>query len=294
MSVEQTIPVELEKHTKGQGIFADMRDGVDSILGSIVSKSKYVPIHIAFIMDGNRRYAKKHKLEKGDGHVHGFQNMLSLLQACHFMGVKTVSVYAFSIENFNRSPEESEMLFNMIRKNMWEESSTGVIKQLGWRIKFVGRRSMFEDDILEKIEQIEELTKDGKSMVVNICAPYTTRDDICGAVIHAAKAYQDDKSINVLNKIESSRYIDVGMPLDIMIRTSGATRFSDFMSWESDSNCMVSFIPEYWPELTATRLYRIVIQWQMQYAMRRENDLSFSKLQNHPPLLSVSDKKKAK
>ena len=82
MSVEQTIPVELEKHTKGQGIFVDMRDGVDSILGSIVSKSKYVSIYIEYIMDGNRRHAKKTNFEKGDGTHHGSQNYLSFVTAC--------------------------------------------------------------------------------------------------------------------------------------------------------------------------------------------------------------------
>lgn len=260
---------------------------------STLAHSKYIPKHMAFIMDGNRRYAKKKNLQAGDGHVDGFANMLRVLQNCHFMGVKCVSVYAFSIENFNRTPDEANLLFSMIRQDMWEEVHNGLVQENGWRIEFVGRRSLFDPDIIEKIERIEELTKNGTGMLVYICAPYTTRDDVCQAIVKTAKAYEADPHINGLQTLECSRYIDAEYPLDIMVRTSGATRFSDFMSWESDSNCLIAFIPEYWPELGGTRLYLIVLQWQKLYADRiNQEKKAVQQMSPAPPLLSVSQRKK--
>lgn len=283
----------MQKHTTGQGFWKDLVNVVDALECSTISHSPYIPKHMAFIMDGNRRYAKKMNLQTGDGHVDGFANMLRVLQCCYFMGVKCVSVYAFSIENFNRTPEEADLLFAMIRRNMWDEAHNGLVKENGWRIQFVGRRSLFEPDIREKIEKIEDLTKDGTNMLVYICAPYTTRDDICRAVVSTAHAFEDDVHLNGLHALECSRYIDADYPLDIMVRTSGATRFSDFMSWESDSNCLISFVPEYWPELGANRLYTIVLKWQKLYAQRIECEKhSLAAMSQAPPVLSVSQRKK--
>lgn len=262
---------------------------LDAAGALITNQVPVKPQHVAFIMDGNRRYAKRNGFPQEEGHVAGFENLIRIAQSCYRIGVKTVTVYAFSIENFNRSKEECDRLFNMIRDSMWQAANdcNSVVRKLGWNIRFIGHRTMIEEDIRYKMDEIEKITSNGKSMVINIAAPYTTRDDIARSLELAATPYVGMSPIEVfytgLDTYSSE-------PLDLLIRTSGETRFSDFMSWETTSETDFVIIPELWPELTPSRLYRIIFRWWL----RRFCQTPYKCLDDVacvPPLIKVSQKK---
>ena len=248
-----------------------------------------VPAHIAFCMDGNRRYAKKEQLELGNGHVAGFESMLRILVACYQLGIQTVSVYAFSIENFNRAPEESEALFDLVRTRLWDmvADKNSQISQLDWKIEFPGRRALLDRSVLDRITDIEEKTRHCCGMTVNICAPYTTRDDLATALQAAAQSREPAS----MAAFEQKRYLAAAPKLDILVRTSGETRLSDFMVWEADSQCTFEFIPQLWPEFTVWELLLIVIKWQLRNH-RKNSGSSIMSLGAAPPRASVTKRQK--
>lgn len=262
-----------------------------------------IPQHIAIVMDGNRRFAKSHNLELSAGHYAGAETLMRILDVSSHLGINTVTVYAFSIENFNRDPEEVEGLFNLLRtrlNKLLEED--GPADRLGLRIRILGDRSLLPDDILSSIQIAEERTKTATSLNLNICCPYTSRDDIGHAIAKVVRdgeqqrlasdksdkfngedsnATVEDRGItatgynstdaadttldadpSTLQGFSKLLYTGVSPPLDILIRTSGATRFSDFMLWESvGSNCDIVFTETLWPDFGSWELYRIVLKW---------------------------------
>lgn len=256
-----------------------------------------IPKHIAFVMDGNRRFAKKNRLESGEGHFAGFETFIRIAQACSQLKIRTVTVYAFSIENFARKKEESELLFNMMRTKLWDMAKDGdsIANKNGWRIKVLGNRSLLEPDILERIEKIEELTKDNDSMTINICCPYTSRDDLAQAIRSLAQARKDgDIALDSIDTpaLEGALYMNESDPLDILVRTSGETRLSDFMCWESVAGCEISFVPTLWPEFSVWELYMIVLRWGYhQSRAQASGRLRVDQLPQAPPAVSVSDKR---
>lgn len=266
-----------------------IEDYFEIIAAQVLQKCGPVPRHIAFCMDGNRRFARKIGLEDGGGHIAGFASMVRILVTCHRLGVKCATVYAFSIENFNRSPEESEILFNLVRTKLWDmvNNKDGAMRQLGWRVRFPGHRSMLEDDLIERMQMIENITAKSNGMIVNICAPYTTRDDLTSAI--QALALENNISKEWL---ERSRHMARSEPLDLFIRTSGETRLSDFMAWEIDSGCSLEFIPCLWPEFSVWKLFKLVAKWQQR--RDKNSKLALKALGPSPPLVSVSKQQKVK
>lgn len=250
-----------------------------------------VPNHIAFCMDGNRRFAKKNELAEGLGHIAGFEAMVRVLISCSRLGIKTVSVYAFSIENFNRSERESEALFGLVRTKLWPmvQNKDSALRQLDWRVRFPGHRSMLDDELIKRIDEIEEATAGSTGMVVNICAPYTTRDDLVTAI---AKCSSVDETINY-RSFQSARSMAPSEPLDIFVRTSGETRLSDFMAWEIEPGFMVEFVPQLWPEFTVWNLYCTIAKWQVFALSQNYAVKSLTSIAQSPPHVSVSKPKKS-
>lgn len=123
---------------------------------------------------------------------------------------------------------------------------------------------MIPDNILELVMRVEESSKDNDKMILNICFPYTSRDDITNAIRSIANKVEkqelDPKKIN-LELFEKELYTSCSPPLDILVRTSGATRLSDFMLWESHYNCHVEFVETLWPDLSIWDVYRVCIKW---------------------------------
>ncbi|KAG5418317.1 SRT1 [Candida metapsilosis] len=239
-----------------------------------------VPKHVAMIMDGNRTYAKKHRLPLKEGHFAGANALVKVLECCYKVGIEQVTIYAFSLENFNRTKEEVDTLFGLLRDKLkmisdYEDSYARYNKV---RIRIIGNRGFIPPDILKDLEYIEEVTKNKSSKkILNVCFPYTARDEITHAVRSVAKKRIEGKIQNRdeidAKVIESNFYFgDDVPPLDILIRTSGHTRLSDFLLWQCNTNCTIEFPDVLWPDFGFISIMSILLKWSYYKTLQLEEE----------------------
>ncbi|KAI2464313.1 di-trans,poly-cis-decaprenylcistransferase [Annulohypoxylon bovei var. microspora] len=158
-----------------------IRSGRELLIGTL--KQGPIPLHVAFEMDGNRRFAKTHKIETIEGHHLGFEALARVLEICYKCGVKVVTVYAFSIENFNRPKKEVSGLMAMAKVKLEQLVQHGeLLDRYGAGIRVLGERSMMPDDVLPYVDRAIEMTKHNKDAVLNICFPYTSRAEMTSAI----------------------------------------------------------------------------------------------------------------
>ncbi|ODQ67134.1 Di-trans-poly-cis-decaprenylcistransferase [Nadsonia fulvescens var. elongata DSM 6958] len=237
-----------------------------NFLGNIL-RTGPVPRHIAFVMDGNRRYATQRKLEVGEGHNAGFESLSHILELCYEVGVECVTVYAFSIENFKRPPGEVKSLMNIAKNRLTQLCNQGdLAEQYGIKICVLGDLSLLPDDVRQVANKTIETTKNNKRAVLNICFPYTSRDDITRSIRRivslAAKHKIDDISTDINESlIEANMYTKDSPPLDILIRTSNVTRLSDFMLWQCHKDTSIYFVDCLWPNFGVHRMFWILLKW---------------------------------
>ncbi|KAK5173978.1 cis-prenyltransferase [Saxophila tyrrhenica] len=158
------------------------------LIGSL--KCGPIPQHIAFIMDGNRRWARTHHVETVEGHHMGFEALAKVLEVCYKSGVEYVTIYAFSIENFKRSKYEVDGLMDMAKTKLVQMSQHGeLFDRYGAAVRILGDRSLVRDDVLEQVDKAVEMTKDNGSAVLNVCFPYTGREEIVHSIRETVKDY---------------------------------------------------------------------------------------------------------
>ncbi|XP_047327827.1 dehydrodolichyl diphosphate synthase CPT3-like [Impatiens glandulifera] len=224
-----------------------------------------LPNHIAFIMDGNRRYAKKHNLEEGSGHKVGFFALMSMLQYCYELGLKYVTIYAFSIDNFKRRPEEVQHVMKLMQEKiegLIEEES--VVNRYGVRVFFVGNLNLLPKPVMLAAERAMAATAGNSRAVLSICLAYTSTDEIVHAVQEACEENQMNGEIK-LTDVERHMYMAVAAPdPDIIIRTSGETRLSNFLLWQSSHSYLYS--PSIlWPEIGFRHLFCGILNFQRNF-----------------------------
>ncbi|CRG84763.1 prenyltransferase, putative [Talaromyces islandicus] len=320
-----------------------------------------IPQHIAFVMDGNRRFARTHGIETIEGHHLGFEALVRILEVCYKSGVKVVTIYAFSIENFNRSQFEVNGLMDMVNVKLAQLSQHGdILDRYGACIRFLGRKDLLRPDVVAAVDRAVEVTSRNGDRVLNICCPYTSRDEMVGAIRRTVVDYttpgnkartpfseshitsniraqalvtkiqdkkdesdsisadsQDDENAFARDRSEPkgcdspssfsssttlhlggqtedhsgkgsplSRPIDAdgsgfpspesitvqtlsdhmytkgNPPVDILIRTSGVERLSDFMLWQSHENTEIVFLDVLWPEFDLWQFLPVLWKWQ--------------------------------
>lgn len=195
-----------------------------------------VPNHIGIIMDGNRRWAKEKKKKTIEGHLAGANRIISLAKYIFDKGVKYLSIYAFSTENFNRSAEEVSYLMGLIIKFFNER----VNELHDYNIKIVvsGLRDNLSKEVLKCIDNVVDLTKDNTCGVLNVCLNYGGRREIVDAVNKIKEA-----NVNITEET-FGKYLYNDLPdLDYVIRTSGEERISNFMLWQ------ISYAEFYFPKV---------------------------------------------
>ncbi|KKA27835.1 hypothetical protein TD95_003903 [Thielaviopsis punctulata] len=149
-----------------------------------------IPQHVAIVMDGNRRYARAQRLETVEGHHHGFEALATTLEILYKIGVKVVTVYAFSIENFNRPKYEVDGLMQLAKVKLEQLGRHGdILDRYGARVCVLGPRNLLRPDVLEVVERTVDMTKNNKMAVLNICFPYTSREEITTAVRSTVQEY---------------------------------------------------------------------------------------------------------
>ena len=191
-----------------------------------------MPKHVGIIMDGNGRWAKQRGLKRSMGHKKGAETLEKLLKHVFSLGIKYVSVYAFSTENFNRDPEEVNYLMDLFVKYFSKKKKVFIKSRL--KVIFSGSKVGLREDVIKGIESIEEGTKDCDLGVFNICLNYGGRLEIVDAYKKINKDINDGKiSIDDVDEQLISHYMYQDLPdLDFLIRTSGEQRISNFMLWQ--------------------------------------------------------------
>jgi len=220
-----------------------------------------VPRHVAIVMDGNGRWAGERGLPRIRGHEAGEAALLDVVAGAIEVGVTHVSAYAFSTENWKRSPEEVRFLmgFNrdVIRRRRDEMNAWGV------RVRWAGRRPRLWRSVVNELEAAEELTRDNTVLTLTMCVNYGGRAEIADA----ARALAQDVAAGRLDpdKVDErvlARYLDEpDLPdVDLFLRTSGEHRTSNFLLWQSAYAELV-FVPELWPDVDRRVLWRAVDEY---------------------------------
>ncbi len=216
--------------------------------------SGYVPQHIAIIMDGNGRWAKKRSLPR--------TNLKNIALVCNEIGIKALSVYAFSTENWNRPKEEVDYLMDLPKE--FEETFKGKFKEKNIRVMFSGRRDRFPEHVIELIERVEEKTKDRTGLILNICFDYGSYTEITDGVKEIVKEVQSNKlSIDdITPEIIGNHLYTKDLPkLDLMIRTSGEERISNFLLWQI-AYSEFYFAKKHWPAFGRKELFKALDNFQ--------------------------------
>ena len=193
---------------------------------------KYYPEHVAIILDGNRRWAKRRGLPQLKGHQAGFENIKNLAPYIINKGVKVLSVYAFSTENFKRSEEEVKYLMDIFVDMFKKEYNK--IHEENIKVVVSGRRDNLRPDVLEAIDYIVEKTKDNTKGIFNVCLNYGGQQEIVDGAKRLAEDYKNGKiSLDEVDEKSFYRYMYNELPpIDLMIRTSGELRISNFLMYE--------------------------------------------------------------
>jgi undecaprenyl diphosphate synthase len=191
--------------------------------------SKEIPKHIAIIMDGNGRWAQKRKLPRIEGHRRGAISLREAVKACIELGVKYLTVYAFSTENWKRPKEEINFLMRLLSSTIKKEVNE--LDKNKIRVRFLGRTSMLPEKLQEKIRSAEERTKNNGRLNLNIMLSYGGRAELTDAVKSIVK--NNIKSDTIDEDLISGSLYTAGMPdPDLLIRTAGEMRVSNFMIWQ--------------------------------------------------------------
>ena len=323
-----------------------------------------IPQHVAFVMDGNRRFARTHGIETLEGHNLGFEALArvscqsasghlaieltclktcQILEVCYKSGVKVVTIYAFSIENFKRSKYEVDALMEMAKVKLSQLAQHGdLLDRYGACIKVLGQRELVKPDVLKAVDRAVAMTEHNKDAILNICFPYTSHDEITTAIrdtvieyskpipsqnrsfseshiVHTIRSrhlsaalpkagshspslgahsdtedsvpstsssttlhpdspsdplpldgdeeakhretYPDPESITP--KILNDHMYTAGLPpLELLVRTSGVERLSDFLLWQCHQNTEIVFLETLWPELDLWTFLPVLVEWQ--------------------------------
>jgi len=220
-------------------------------------KIENLPRHIGFIMDGNGRWAKQRGLPRLAGHRAGAENLRRVLRACGEWGIKYVTIYAFSTENWGRPKEEVEGLLNLL--DQYIDNALPELVKEGVQVRHIGRMDGVPERLQEKIRQAIEATKGNDRLILCVAFNYGGRAEIVDAVRKIiAEGYKPEE---VDENLISSHLYTAGIPdPDLIIRTAGEMRLSNFLLWQSAYAEYYS-TPVYWPDFDEEELYKALLDF---------------------------------
>lgn len=213
--------------------------------------------HLAIIMDGNRRWARHRKLVNSLGHRQGAKTVKTLISFCLSRKIQVVSIYAFSLENYNRSPEEIEDIFNIVIDQA--ESTLLSLKEQGIRVRFIGALSTAPQRLQQAIKHIESQTEQGTNLLLNVLFCYGGRQEI----LHAIEQIVDDVKKGKLTQAPTEEVFKTYLwtntlpDPDLIIRTGGVQRLSNFLTYQTTYSELY-FTDRLWPDLTVKDLEKAV------------------------------------
>jgi len=219
---------------------------------------KQIPQHVALVMDGNGRWAKQRGLERTAGHEAGEASLIDMVHGAIEIGVKELSAYAFSTENWRRSPEEVKFLMEFNRQVLRKRRDE--MNELGVKIRWVGREKRLMASVLKELKEAEELTKNNKVLTVNMCINYGGRAEMLDAAVAIAKdAMKKKLKPDSLTEKSINKYLYAPQmrDVDLFLRSSGEQRSSNFLMWQSAYAEMV-FLDVLWPDADRRTLWKAI------------------------------------
>ena len=243
--------------------------GVYRLYEGILSRSikqGEVPKHIAIILDGNRRWASKKSIERVIGHIEGANTAEDLLEWCHEIGIRTITLYLLSTENLNRSPDELKELFELFTERLNKLLTDERITRFKVRVKAIGRLELVTPRMRDILSAIEVQTAGYSDHFLNIAIAYGGRAEIVDSVktiatlVKEGKLAPEDIDQKTIEHSLYTSYLPNPDP-DLVIRTSGEERLSGFLIWQSAYSELV-FLDEYWPDFRKIDLMRAVRTYQ--------------------------------
>ena len=207
-----------------------------------------IPTHIAIIMDGNGRWAKAQGKERYEGHIEGVASVKACIKAALKYGVRYLTLYAFSTENWGRPQAEVDALMQLFCQSVAKE--TPELVEQGVKVRFIGRRDRFSEEVRKHLLQIEGDTAGGEKLTLVLAFDYSSRDELIRATRKIAEKVQNGelKAEDIDDKTISAHLDTVDMPdPDLIIRTSGECRLSNFMLWQA-SYAEMYFPQTMWPD----------------------------------------------
>jgi len=220
------------------------------------------PTHVAVIQDGNRRYATKQGDEAHDGYHAGAQTTERVLDWCKEMGVEELTLYAFSTENFDRPKDQREVLFDLLENKLYEFADDERVHDSNVCIRAIGDVDRLPDRVREAVDYAEGRTADYDEFTLNVALAYGGRNELLGAAREVARAVEDgDLDIEDVDvaEIEDRIYDRPVRDVDLIIRTGGDERTSNFLPWHANGNeAAVFFCTPYWPEFSKVDFLRAV------------------------------------
>lgn len=217
-----------------------------------------IPNHVAIILDGNGRWAKKRMMPRNYGHIQGAKTVEQICEDADSLGIKYLTVYAFSTENWNRPEEEVSMLMKLLKtylKDCVKRANNNNMK-----VRVIGEKSRLSDDIRNRIEELEQSSKDNTGLNFTIALNYGSRDEILRAVKMIAEDSANGKlKPEAITEQTISVYLDTaGIPdPDLLIRTSGEERLSNFLLWQL-AYTEFYFTDVLWPDFNKKELIKAI------------------------------------
>lgn len=232
-----------------------------------------IPNHVAIIVDGNGRWAKEKGFPRSMGHDAGFKRLKEVTNYAFKKGIKIISIYVFSTENFKRSKEEVDHLMNLF-VNGFKKDKFYLKENI--KVVFSGRREPLSEEVLNAMETIKEETKDNTGGILNVCLNYGGRSEIVDATKNICKDVIDDKiNVNDINEKLYSKYLYQDLPdVDLMIRTSGELRLSNFLLWQN-SYAEFYFPKTYFPDFDNDEFDKAIIEYTKRD--RRYGNINYNK-----------------
>jgi len=221
-------------------------------------KPEQIPNHVAVVMDGNGRWAKKRGLPRTAGHEAGEAALFDVVQGAIQIGVKELSAYAFSTENWRRSPEEVKFLMGYSRDVLRRRRDR--LNDMGVKIQWIGRPQRLWKSVISELEEAEALTKKNKVLTLNMCVNYGGRAEIVDATAELARDVKRGKlkpDAITEKTIEKYLYSPKMRDVDLFLRSSGEQRTSNFLPWQSAYAELV-FMDVLWPDMTPKQLWNAI------------------------------------
>ena len=251
---------------------------------SFIRSNESVPQHIAFIMDGNRRFAQKKGYDTKFGHETGMTAMENILHWTYLAKIKHITVYAFSTENFKRDKEEIDNIFFLLEKALNHVSNDERILRKKIKIRLIGETDKLPKSTLEAFRKLEVQTAENTNMCLNVAVAYGGQSDIVQAFEKIASKTAAGENIPLTDK-EISKYLfpftDETIPgVDFLIRTGEEYRTSNFLPWQANgNNAVVCFYDKFWPEFTFKDLFYVLRKYQkIEQERRLKNEKRLKKV----------------